>query len=149
MRKIHYIFIHSDDDTRHQKSPRRAEPLIRYHFVVNSQALVLNPTDIQQTINLIEGPLYDRDKYNNCSIYIRHCGSRRPEPWLITPGTSCAAVLRQRAALIHLLVHLRTHFPDAKILGLSEIKGKALHSNNIIVSDTMNLLRRELSDHSS
>jgi len=55
-------------------------------------------------------------------------------------------ILGQRAALLQLLVELRQHFPDAKILGLSEIDGKDLHSRNIIVSDTMNVLRRELSD---
>jgi hypothetical protein len=54
--------------------------------------------------------------------------------------------LGQRAALLNLLVELRQHFPDAKILGLSEIDGKELHCRNIIVSDAMNVLRRELSD---
>jgi hypothetical protein len=41
---------------------------------------------------------------------------------------------------------LRKSFPDAKILGVSELDGKALHSKNIIVRDSLNLLRRELSD---
>ena len=48
--------------------------------------------------------------------------------------------------LLHLLSSLRKRFPDAKILGVSELDAKALHSKNIIVSDTMNQLRRTLSD---
>jgi hypothetical protein len=52
----------------------------------------------------------------------------------------------QRNALIDLLVELRSHFPDAKILGSTELDGKAIHSCNIIVSDAMNLLRKDLSE---
>ena len=78
---------------------------------------------------------YDPDKYNKCSIFVRYCGSLKSND-----------ILGQRAALLNLLVELRQHFPDAKILGLSEIDGKELHSRNIIVSDAMNVLRRELSD---
>ena len=43
--------------------------------------------------------------------------------------------------LINVLLLARRHHPSAKILGLSEISGKG-----IIASDTMNKLRRELSD---
>lgn len=43
--------------------------------------------------------------------------------------------------LINVLLLARRHYPEAKILGLSEISGKG-----IIASDTMNKLRRELSD---
>jgi hypothetical protein len=64
---------------------------------------------------------------------------------LIELNTTCNAILPQRAALIRLLVQIRSHFPDAKILGVSEIDGRELYSRNIIVSDAMNVLRRELS----
>jgi hypothetical protein len=57
-----------------------------------------------------------------------------------------SCLLNQRLALLHLLSSLRKRFPDAKILGVSELDAKALHSKNIIVSDTMNQLRRALSD---
>jgi hypothetical protein len=43
-------------------------------------------------------------------------------------------------------VELKSHFPDAKILGSTELDGKAIHSCNIIVSDAMNLLRKDLSE---
>ena len=46
-----------------------------------------------------------------------------------------------RSELIQLLVLARHHYPEAKILGLSEINGR-----NIRPSDAMNQLRRELSE---
>lgn len=52
-----------------------------------------------------------------------------------------AGNLEQRGALIRELCRLRHRFPDAKILGASEIDGK-----NIRVNEDMNTLRRALSD---
>ena len=146
MRKIEYIFIDSDCQTNDGKSRHHALPNFGYHFVINSQGLVIHPTNIDIPAKLIPGPVYDRDKYNKCSICIRYCGSLRPEAWLIDADASCSAILRQRAGLLQLLVKLRKHFPDAKILGVSELDGKELDAKNIIVSDSMNVLRRELSD---
>jgi hypothetical protein len=54
--------------------------------------------------------------------------------------------MQQRSALLKLLVQLRGLYPSAKILGASELDGKELYSKNIIVSDTMNVLREELSN---
>ena len=146
MRKIEYIFIESDCQANGSKSVRPAVSLFRHHFTVNSEGLVTNPIDIGHTVNLIQGPIYDRDKYNKCSISIRYCGSLLPHAWLTNQDASCSAILRQRAALLQLLVELRKHFPDAKILGVSEIDGTMLYNKNIIVSDSMNVLRRELSE---
>lgn len=146
MRKIEYIFIDSDRETRDGKPVRHAVPNLGYHYVVNSQGVVLNPIDISRTPSIIPGPIYDPDKYNKYSIFIRYCGSIRAEAWLIEPNVSRNAVLQQRTALIRLLVQLRSHFPDTKILGVSEIDGRELYSKNIIVSDAMNVLRRELSN---
>jgi hypothetical protein len=146
MRKIKYIFIDSDCPNDNNKSDYPAVSLFRHHFTVNSEGLVANPIDIGHTVNLIQGPIYDRDKYNKCSISIRYCGSLLPHAWLTNQDASCSAILRQRAALLQLLVELRKHFPDAKILGVSELDGKELDAKNIIVSDSMNVLRRELSE---
>ena len=146
MRKIEYIFIDSDCQTNDGKSRHHALPNFGYHFVINSQGLVIHPTNIDIPAKLITGPIYDRDKYNKCSICIRYCGSLLPHAWLIDPNTSCKPVMQQRAALLKLLVQLRGLYPSAKILGVSELDGKELYSKNIIVSDTMNVLRRELSD---
>ena len=146
MRKIEYIFIDSDRETRDGKPGHHAIPNLGYHYVVNSEGLVLNPTDVCIPAHIIQGPVYDPDKYNHCSIFIRYCGSIRPEAWLMQSGTSCSIIMAQRAALLQLLAELRQHFPDAKILDVSEIDGRELYCKNIIVSDTMNQLRRELSD---
>ena len=146
MRKIEYIIIDSDRENHDGKSGSHAVPHLGYHYVVNPQGLVLNPTDDSITNHIITGPIYDPDKYNKCSIFVRYCGSIRSEAWLLESGTSCKAIMEQRAALIKLLVRLRKHYPDAKILGVSEIDGRELYSKNIIVSDAMNVLRRELSE---
>ena len=146
MRKIKYIFIDSDCPNDNNKSDYPAVSLFRHHFTVTKEGLVLDLIDISQTVNLIQGPIYDRDKYNKCSISIRYCGSLRPEAWLIDPNTSCKPVMQQRSALLKLLVQLRGLYPSAKILGVSELDGKELYSKNIIVSDTMNVLREELSN---
>ena len=159
MRKIDYIFIDSDREALGSKSDRYDVSNLRYHYVVNrpssernpsslgdcrvarevgkanSQGCVINPTPVQLKSKLIDGPIYDPDKYNKCSIFVRYCGNLNSND-----------IFGRRAALLNLLVELRQHFPDAKILGLSEIDGKELHSRNIIVSDAMNVLRRELSD---
>ena len=147
MRKIEYIFIDSDRENHDGKSDCHDVSNLRYHYVVNSQGCVINPTDVSITNHIIQGPVYDPDKYNKCSIFIRYCGSIRSEAWLINPDASVNAIMAQRAALLQLLVHLRKHFPEAKILGVSEIDGRELYCKNIIVSDAMNVLRRELSDY--
>ena len=146
MRKIKYIFIDSDCPNDNNKSDYPAVSLFRHHFTVTKEGLVLDLIDISQTVNLIQGPIYDRDKYNKCSISIRYCGSLLPHAWLIDPNTSCKSAMQQRAALLNLLVQLRGLYPSAKILGASELDGKELYSKNIIVSDTMNVLREELSN---
>ena len=159
MRKINYIFIESDRPSDDYQSGYNDLSDFRHHFIVNSKGLVINNTDIQYPVSLIQGPIYDRDKYNKCSIYIRYCGSLKHEDFEeraqnqkqskngtqenqadITPAQ------RQLEALLKHLVQLRKHFSDAKILGLSELNGRELYNKNIIVNDVMNVLRKELSD---
>ena len=146
MRKIEYIFIDSDCPTNDGKSSHHALPNFGYHFVVNSQGLVIHPTNIDIPAKLIPGPIYDRGKYDQGSMSIRYCGALLPQAWLIDPNTSCKTAMQQRAALLNLLVQLRGLYPSAKILGASELDGKEHYSKNIIVSDTMNVLREELSN---
>lgn len=146
MRKIDYIFIDSDRETRDGKPCHHGLTNFRYHFVVTSDGLVITPTNIQYPVDLIAGPIYESDKYNRCSIAIRYCGSLRTEAWLLNLEP-LPLELAKRSVLIQLLVELRTHFPDAKILGVSEIDGKECFHKNIIVSDAMNVLRKELSDY--
>ena len=145
MRKIDYIFIDSDDQTRCDKSRRDALPLLGYHFIVSNEGLVLSGTDIRCAVQRIPGPIYDPDKYNRCSIFIRYCGSLRTEAWLINHEPLTVNQVK-RTALLTLLAELRKHFSEAKILALSELAPKESYHRNIIVSDVMNQLRRELSD---
>ena len=63
MRKIEYIFIDSDRETRDGKPGRHAVPNLGYHYVVNSEGLVLNPTDVCIPAHIIQGLVYDPDKY--------------------------------------------------------------------------------------
>lgn len=135
MRQIKYIFIDSDCKTNSSKSGSHDVSNLRYHYVVNSQGCIINPTPVQLTTKLIDGPIYDPEKYNKCSIFVRYNGNLNSND-----------ILGHRTALLDLLVELRQHFPDAKILGVSELDGRELYCKNIIVSDAMNVLRRELSD---
>ena len=135
MRKIDYIFIDSDTQTPRSKSDRYDVSNLRYHYVVSQGLGIINTTPIQLTTQLIDGPIYDPDKYNKCSIFVRYCGNLKSND-----------ILDQRAALLNLLVELRQHYPDAKILGISEIDGRDLYCKNIIVNYAMNVLRRRLSD---
>ena len=146
MRKIHYIFIDSDDQPRGCQSRRDALPLLGYHFIVNSEGLVLPGIDIRCAVQRIPGPIYDPDKYNRSSIFIRYCGSIRTESWLMNHETLTMNQTR-RKALLELLFELRKHFSEAKILSLSELAPMEPFHHNIIVSDAMNVLRRELSDY--
>lgn len=133
MRQINYILIH---EALPENSP--GVPCIRrdrdrgYHYVVNAAGVVRNPLDIHQpgTFAAVIRNLnpFDRRDYNAFSIGIQYNGSLEEDP-------------KQREALIDLLVELRSHFPEAKILSTFEIDGKTIRP-----SDAMNQLRLQLSD---
>ncbi len=48
---------------------------------------------------------------------------------------------KERSELVKQLASLRQHYPNAKILGISEVDGRHLRP-----SEAMNAIRRELSD---
>ena len=146
MRQIRYIFIDSDCDSNERKSERHDLPYLCYHYIVTTEGIVIPATDLDHTVALVPGPVYNPDKYNRCSVTIRYCGFLGTESTLANPDLTCTAFIHQRKVLLDLLVELRARFFDAFILGVSEINGKDIYSRNIIVSDTMNILRRELSD---
>lgn len=133
MRQINYILIHESLPENSPGVPRIRRDRDRgYHYVVNAAGVVRNPLDIHQpgTFAAVIRNLnpFDRRDYNTFSIGIQYNGSLEEDP-------------KQREALIDLLVELRSHFPEAKILSTSEIDGKFIRP-----SDAMNHLRRELSD---
>lgn len=133
MRQIKYILIHEALPENSPGVPRIRRDRDRgYHYVVNAAGVVRNPLDIHQpgTFAAVIRNLnpFDRRDYNAFSIGIQYNGSLEEDP-------------KQREALVELLVDLRSHFPEAKILSTSEIDGKS-----ILPSDAMNQLRLQLSD---
>ena len=133
MRSIKYILINEALPENSPGVPRIRRDRDRgYHYVVNAAGVVRNPLDIHQpgTFAAVIRNLnpFDRRDYNAFSIGIQYNGSLEEDP-------------KQREALIDLLVELRSHFPEAKILSTSEIDGKS-----ILPSEAMNQLRLQLSD---
>ena len=135
MRQIKYILIDSDtqNDNResgyHGKSDIRHQPsnIFSYHYVVDSEGVVLHPIDINQPGSFMPKPPRGQEDPNQCAIGIKYNGTLSDR--------------QLRPLLIALLLDLRDRFPEAKILGLSEYD-----RYHIKVSDDMNVLRRELSD---
>ena len=133
MRQIKYILIHEALPENSPGVPRiRRDRERGYHYVVNAAGVVRNPLDIHQpgTFAAVSRNLnpFDRRDYNAFSIGIQYNGSLEEDP-------------KQREALVELLVDLRSHFPEAKILSTFEIDGKTIRP-----SDAMNQLRLQLSD---
>ena len=133
MRSIKYILIHEALPENSPGVPRIRRDRDRgYHYVVNAAGVVRNPLDTHQpgTFAAVIRNLnpFDRRDYNAFSIGIQYNGSLEEDP-------------KQREALVELLVDLRSHFPEAKILSTFEIDGKTIRP-----SDAMNQLRLQLSD---
>lgn len=133
MRQINYILIHEALPENSPGVPRIRRDRDRgYHYVVNAAGVVRNPLDIHQpgTFAAVIRNLnpFDRRDYNAFSIGIQYNGSLEEDP-------------KQREALVELLVDLRSHFPEAKILSTFEIDGKTIRP-----SEAMNQLRLQLSD---
>lgn len=142
MRQIKYILIKESLPENSPGVPRiRRDCKSGYHYIVDSEGVVRNPIDIRQTGAIFPGDTLDQRDYNAFSIGILYKGSfaeefKQPkynEP--VEPPTS------QHRALVKLIVHLRMRFPEAKILGVSEIDGKGIKPDAY-----MNRLRRELSE---
>ena len=102
--------------------------LPEHHFVIDSQGFVLKKLPTGKPAKIL-GRRDDPDGYNAFSIAIRV--SRAPEYYRPL----------QHETLIDLLVRFRRIYPEAMILGLSEIG-----AYRIKVSKRMNQLRLELSD---
>ena len=125
MRQIKYIII----DNSGQKGRES-------HYCINSKGAVSEETDIRKAVKVIDRKV-DPDGYNANSVVVS-IGFRFHDSGSMKCGTW---ILEQRSALIDLLVELRSHFPEAKILGIREIGDYFIK-----VSDEMNALRLELSN---
>lgn len=147
MRNIKYILVNdSMPKSNGGKSSNICIANLGHHYVINSQGKVLNPIDIRLPGTFLEheAPYLEqreRERLSQCSIGIKFNGSLKPE-----------TLNRElRALLIRLLVTLRSRFPAAKILGLSELvpetKNLKPGTRGVIrPSDAMNRIRRTLSD---
>jgi len=128
MRNIKFILVNEtrSEDSVYKPNARRDRNL-GYHYIVTSEGVVRNPIDIRQVSNFIPGQTLVVNNLNKSSIGI-HCNGLLTDPAI-------------RAMLIDLLVELRFQFPEAKIMGVSEINGHEIHPR-----DAMNALRLELSN---
>lgn len=128
MRNIKYILISaSQPEVGAPRATARRDRNLGYHYIVTPECVVRNPIDIRQVGTFMPAPVCGQEDLNRCSIGI-HCNGLITDPAI-------------RATLSDLLVDLRSQFPDAKILGVSEYD-----RHQIKVSDDMNQLRFELSN---
>lgn len=142
MRSIKYILINEALPENSPGVPRIRRDRDRgYHYVVNAAGVVRNPLDIHQpgTFAAVIRNLnpFDRRDYNAFSIGIQYNGSLEEDLKFMVSLSNHS----QLSSLVDLIVDLRSHFPEAKILGTSEIDGKTIRP-----SEAMNRLRLELSD---
>ena len=142
MRQIKYILIHEALPENSPGVPRIRRDRDRgYHYVVNAAGVVRNPLDIHQpgTFAAVIRNLnpFDRRDYNAFSIGIQYNGSLEEDLKFMVSSSNHS----QLSSLVDLIVELRSHFPEAKILSTSEIDGKTIRP-----SDAMNQLRLQLSD---
>lgn len=128
MRQIKYILINAALPENHPGVPRiRRDLNLGYHYIVSTDGVVRNPIEVRFPGAFMPSQLRSFDNFNACAIGILLNGSLADESL--------------RPALINLIVELRSHFPEAKILSTSEIDGKSIRP-----SDAMNQLRLQLSD---
>ena len=129
MRTIKYILINDTVSKTPSGAPVRYDASnLGHHYVINSAGAVLKLIDVCLSGSFMPKPSCGEEDLNRCSIGIKYNGS------LTDP--------RLRPLLVDLLLDLREHFPDAKILAKDEYDRW-----HIKVRDDMNLLRRELSDY--
>ena len=142
MRQINYILIHDTDPQAPVRAPRRRHDAhLGFHYIVPPGGVVRNPLDIHQpgTFAAVIRNLnpFDRRDYNAFSIGIQYNGSLEEDLKFMVSSSNHS----QLSSLVDLIVELRSHFPEAKILSTSEIDGKTIRP-----SDAMNQLRLQLSD---
>ncbi len=142
MRQINYILI--DETTfelRSYRSGKRRTPNLGNHYFINMHGQRLQLLNDHKVGNVADSILhlnkFDYQKYNDTSIGILYYGSLK-ESFGKEPSSQDSI---NKEILIDLLVRLRSKYPNAKILGVSEIDGK-----DIKPSEVMNALRSELSN---
>ena len=136
MRNIKYILISaSQPEVGAPRATARRDRNLGYHYIVTPEGVVRKPIDIRQVGTFMPAPVCGQEDLNRCSIGILYKGTLDTN---LEPGT---LNFEPKAALLELLIDLRSQFPDAKIMGVSEINGHEIHPR-----DAMNALRLELSN---
>ena len=142
MRSIKYILINDTISKTPSGAPVRYDASnLGHHYVINSSGAVLKLIDVCQPGSFMPKPTCGEEDLNRCSIGIKYNGS-------LKPGT---LNLELRAKLIELLAELRSQWPSAKILGISELglefcDQRIISSGRLCPSDAMNQIRKALSD---
>ena len=142
MRTIKYILINDTVSKTPSGAPVRYDASnLGHHYVINSAGAVLKLIDVCQPGSFMPKPTCGEEDLNRCSIGIKYNGS-------LKPGT---LNLELRAKLIELLAELRSQWPSAKILGVSELglevrDQRIISSGRLCPSDAMNQIRRTLSE---
>ena len=148
MRNIDYLLINLAPSAR--IDPHN----LGHHYIVNSRGQVLNPiadchpgTFLVPEAQALRLSPHDLRQLQATSIGVKYNGSLaeiRQLPTLNSPLTTDSkpyTLNSQLKSLIGLLIELRTRYPQAKILALTEISGK-----DISPSAEMNDLRLALSE---
>lgn len=129
MRQIKYILINATLGKTPSGAPVRCDAAnFGHHYVINSAGAVLKLIDVCLPGSFMPKPRCGEEDLNRCAVGIKYNGS------LTDP--------RLRPLLVDLLLELRGHFPDAKILAMDEYDRW-----HIKVREDMNDLRRELSGY--
>ena len=142
MRTIKYILINDTVSKTPSGAPVRYDASnLGHHYVINSAGTVLKLIDVCQPGSFMPKPTCGEEDLNRCSIGIKYNGS-------LEPGT---LNLELRAKLIELLAELRSQWPSAKILGISELglevrDQRIISSGRLCPNEAMNQIRRTLSD---
>ena len=142
MRNIKYILISaSQPEAGAPRATARRDRNLGYHYIVTLEGVVRNPIDIRQDGTFMPAPVCGQEDLNHCSIGILFKGDLAETLKPLKPLKPLNPSNSQLNALINFLVDLRSQFPDAKILAVSEYD-----RHQIRVSDAMNALRFELSN---
>jgi len=151
MRNINYILINeTHPHSGGFKCRNRLQRSERYHYIVNSAGVVLNPIDIHLPGAMDLKPREPSQRLwfeslNDCSIGVLYNGSLSKDLQLSTDNSHTkpkpSTFNAQLSTLIALLVELRERFPTALILGVYELD--RWHTR---VSNSMNQLRLILSN---
>ncbi len=139
MRNVDYIIIDETHlELRSYRSGKRHAPNFGNHYAVSARGQLLTLLDrrkrgcVSDAIRNLNS--FDQQMYDDSSVGVLYYGSIAED--FAPTAVECP---KRRKTLMKLLLYLRDCYPDAKILGVSEIDGKYIRAQ-----EGMNDLRRAL-----